>query len=94
MGDVIQFGLAITVALGAPALAFVAIRALMRMTSGSSRSDAASSAELNALRAEIDELRDLPPRIAELEERLDFTERMLAHQREADRLGGGSDAAR
>jgi len=37
------------------------------------------------LRAEIDDARG---RIAALEERVDFAERMLAKQREPDRLGG------
>ena len=53
-----------------------------------------SSGELEALRAEIDELRNLPPRMAELEERLDFAERMLTQQRETLRLPEGPDAAR
>jgi hypothetical protein len=37
---------------------------------------------------EIDSLRQ---RIGELEERLDFTERVLARQQESQRLPGGSD---
>ena len=94
MADVLRFGLGIIVALGAPALAFILIRAAMRMASGPDRSDGASSEELNALRAEVDGLRDLPPRIAELEERLDFAERMLTQQREAERLRGGADGTR
>lgn len=36
--------------------------------------------------AELDELRQ---RVAELEERLDFAERMLAQQRDAQRVGPG-----
>jgi hypothetical protein len=94
MADVLRFGLGIIVALGAPALAFILIRAAMRMASGPDRSDGASSEELNALRAEVDGLRDLPPRIAELEERLDFAERMHAREREAERLSGGADGTR
>ena len=39
----------------------------------------------------VDALRELPPRIAELEERLDFAERMLTQQREAERLPRGRD---
>jgi len=53
-----------------------------------------TSGELEGLRSEIDELRNLPQRLAELEERLDFAERMLTHQREGARLPGGPDAAR
>lgn len=92
MEDALRFGLGIVVALGAPALAFIAIRAAMRMFNDPGHP--ASSTEVDALRAEIDELRNLPPRIAELEERLDFAERMLTQQREAERLGGGADATR
>jgi hypothetical protein len=89
-----RFGLGIVLALGTPALAFILIQAAMRKFGGSGRADDASSTEVRALRAEIDELRDLPPRIAELEERLDFAERMLSRQREAERVPGGPDAGR
>lgn len=89
-----RFGVGIVLALGTPALAFILIQAAMRKFGGRGPAEDASSTELSTLRAEIDELRDLPPRIAELEERLDFAERMLTQQREAERLGGGSDAAR
>jgi hypothetical protein len=40
-----------------------------------------------ALAAEVDQLRG---RLAELEERLDFAERLLAQAREADQLPGGA----
>jgi hypothetical protein len=36
------------------------------------------------------ELQGLQTRVAELEERLDFAERLLARQREAERLPGGT----
>jgi hypothetical protein len=51
---------------------------------------AADVEELETLRSEVAELRALPERVQELEERLDFAERMLAQQREHDRLPGGS----
>jgi hypothetical protein len=35
----------------------------------------------------LDEVDELKRRLAEVEERLDFTERLLAREREADRLG-------
>jgi hypothetical protein len=38
--------------------------------------------ELEALKAEVEALRELHPRIAELEERLDFAERLLARRDE------------
>ncbi len=48
--------------------------------------DGESSVETEALHADVDELRG---RLAEVEERLDFTERMLAQQKNATRIPGG-----
>ncbi len=45
------------------------------------------SAEADALRGEVEELRW---RVTELEERLDFTERVLAQHKEPGKLGDGS----
>jgi hypothetical protein len=47
----------------------------------------ARPADDQALAAEVDHLR---PRLAEVEERLDFAERLLAQAREADQLHGGA----
>jgi hypothetical protein len=44
----------------------------------------APTMDVEALHAELDEMRR---RLAETEERLDFTERMLTKQREAERIG-------
>jgi hypothetical protein len=52
------------------------------MTSGEVR--------LDELDAQADELHELRGHIAELEERLDFTERMLAKSREPEQLPRGS----
>ncbi|HET8712574.1 MAG TPA: hypothetical protein VFM23_02695 [Gemmatimonadales bacterium] len=38
------------------------------------------------LRTELDEMRHLPEQMSELGERVDFLERMIAKQREAERL--------
>lgn len=46
-----------------------------------------TAADLEALRGDVEELRF---RLTEMEERLDFTERMLAQQREHDRLPPGA----
>jgi hypothetical protein len=43
-------------------------------------------AELEALRDRVRQLEEMPPRMAELEERVDFTERIVAKGREPDRL--------
>jgi hypothetical protein len=53
--------------------------------------DDASAAELAALRERVQELEVLPGRMMELEERLDFTERMLVQQREVGRLAEGKE---
>lgn len=45
--------------------------------------------ELQEMRARIEEGEQARERIAELEERLDFAERMLTQQREATQLGKG-----
>lgn len=45
---------------------------------------------LAELDAQAEELHELRGRFAELEERLDFTERMLAKSREPEQLGRGS----
>jgi hypothetical protein len=57
-----------------------------RAISGKHRRDAAapSDSEIAELRQNLDAMQN---RIAELEERVDFAERLLAKQRENDRLG-------
>jgi hypothetical protein len=42
--------------------------------------------ELDALRERVRQLEEVAPRVAELEERLDFTERIVAQAREPERL--------
>ena len=42
--------------------------------------------ELDGLRERVRQLEEVQPRLAELEERLDFTERIVAQDREPDRL--------
>lgn len=51
--------------------------------------DAEALAELEALRAEVDELRAIAPRLLELEERVDFTERLLARPDEPAKHDAG-----
>lgn len=54
------------------------------------RDTVAPSEDLRELQREVDELRALPQRLAEIEERLDFTERLLARERERASLKPGS----
>jgi hypothetical protein len=69
------------------------MRALARRLEGKSGSDPALQAELEQLRAQIGDLDVLQHRVAELEERVDFTERLLAqsHDPQSKVLRGGSD---
>lgn len=47
--------------------------------------------EIEEMHARVtDEVNDLRNRLAEVEERLEFAERLLAHGREADQLPGGA----
>jgi hypothetical protein len=53
------------------------------------RGAGAGSADLRQLQARVDLLEDVAVRVQDLEERLDFTERVLAQQRERGRLPAG-----
>ena len=49
-----------------------------------------NQAEIDEMRTRMtDEVEDLRHRLAEVEERLDFAERLLAHGRQADQLPAG-----
>lgn len=50
---------------------------------------AGGSTELQQLRSRVEQLEDVVARVQDLEERLDFTERVLAQQRERGRLPAG-----
>ena len=67
------------------ALIWPLIRAFARRIEGAAPS-AEMQAELDGLRERVRQLEEMPPRMAELEERVDFAERMVAKAREADRL--------
>ena len=67
------------------ALLWPLIRALARRIEGGAAS-AAMQAEMDTLRERLRQLEEMAPRMAELEERLDFAERIVAKSREPDRL--------
>ena len=48
--------------------------------------DEETAEELKELRREVEEMRHLPEHLGELGERIDFLERLVAKQREAERL--------
>jgi hypothetical protein len=61
------------------------IRAIARRIEGGTPS-AELQAELEGLRERVRQLEEMQPRMLELEERVDFTERIVAKGREPDRL--------
>jgi Tfp pilus assembly protein PilO len=71
---------------GTVLIAFPLIRAISRRLEGKQRQDPAVLAEIEDLRARVAELEQRQGLVHELEERLDFTERLLAQQREQARL--------
>ena len=67
------------------ALLWPLIRAFARRIEGGAAS-AGMQAEMDTLRERLRQLEEMAPRMAELEERLDFAERIVAKSREPDRL--------
>jgi hypothetical protein len=61
------------------------IRALARRLEGGSL-NAELLSEVDQLRERVRQLEQVPSRMTELEERMDFTERLLARSREPDQL--------
>jgi len=51
------------------------------------------SEDVQQLRARVEQLEDMAARVQDLEERLDFTERVLAQQRERGQLPAGGERA-
>ncbi|HEU5310611.1 MAG TPA: hypothetical protein VFV24_04075, partial [Candidatus Eisenbacteria bacterium] len=67
------------------ALIWPLIKAIARRIEGGTAS-AEVQAELEGLRERVRQLEEMQPRMLELEERVDFTERIVAKSREPDRL--------
>jgi Tfp pilus assembly protein PilO len=87
-----QVTLLIVVALvaGCTIVLWPIVRALARRLEGRQVApDPAVQSELAQLRARVADFDQLQHRVAELEERLDFAERLLAQRHEADRLPRG-----
>jgi len=68
------------------------MQALARRLEPRSITDPAAATDIAELRARVQELEAQQGRVLELEERLDFTERMLVKQREPSRIGGCGEA--
>jgi hypothetical protein len=96
MEGIFKFAVVMVTVLGMPLVIMYVLaplaKALGRRLEGAA---AAEPAELEALRAEVEQLRELHPRVAELEERLDFAERALLSARgNTAPLSEGDHAAR
>jgi hypothetical protein len=83
-------------AVGIPVGAYAAIAATRSLWGrpgdpGSDQLRAAAGADLIARQEQVRDLEVLQARMAELEERLDFAERMLIQQRETGRLPDGTE---
>lgn len=82
-----EFFLTVFAFVGATVLAWPLVRALAERIRP--RADAGIKEELQGLREDVlTELREMRREVAELGERVDFTERLLAKQREPGRLPG------
>ena len=85
MDEVISLIGVMSAVVGVPMLFIFAVpplaKAFARRIEGPAQ-DHDTAAELESLRAEVDALRDMTPRLLELEERVDFAERLLAQQSE------------
>ena len=85
--------LAMFLAIGAAAVAllFGPIGSALARRIGGRPEPGDAHAEIEEMRARVtDEVDDLRNRLAEVEERLDFAERLLAHGAQADQLPGGA----
>jgi hypothetical protein len=83
--DMAAVALLLGVGLILAALVWPLIKAIARRIEGGAAS-VEVQAELESMRDRLRQLEEMQPRMLELEERVDFTERMVAKGREPDRL--------
>jgi hypothetical protein len=87
-----EFAMFLAIAIGMPTLFIVGVppiaKAFARRLERTGGVDQEMAAEVDALRAEVEALRAIVPRVVELEERMDFSERLLTREREPERLEG------
>ena len=98
MDDIVRLIAVMSSVVGVPMLFIFGVpplaKAFARRIEGKLPADEAMAAELDALRAEVEAMRELPGRLVELEERVDFAERLLAQQQGPGLIASGEDAAR
>lgn len=95
MGDVAQFLAVLLSVAGVGTVGYIVIRlstVLISRLDGRGAPNSELLAEVDDLRARLHELEGDKQRLLELEERLDFAERMLAQRPEAARLEHGGNA--
>jgi hypothetical protein len=85
MENVVKFGVVVAILLAVGTFVMFMVPLALANFRKANQVGREPSGDLQSLRSEVDELRSLTPRMAELEERLDFAERLLA-QRDAERL--------
>jgi|KBSMisStaDraftv2_1062788.scaffolds.fasta_scaffold162728_2 hypothetical protein len=83
MDDVIKLGFVVAMLLVVGTFVMYMVPVFLRNYRKAKLVGTEEAGDLDELRAEVDELRGLAPRMAELEERLDFAERLLAANRPA-----------
>jgi Tfp pilus assembly protein PilO len=93
MDGILKVMVVMLAVIGLPMAMIYVVGPLMQSLGQRLAGDAADPGELDALRAEVEALRDLQPRMAELEERLDFAERLLARQDELAQLPHSKEAS-
>lgn len=79
--------MAVVTILGFPIVRAIVRRIEHKTSRGNDQDVLALRSEVAELRQRLESLEDAGQRVAELEERLDFAERMLAQQRQARSLG-------
>jgi hypothetical protein len=84
-----MFLMVLAILAAATIVLFPLFRAIARRIEGRGGMNAEARAELEELRDRVSRLEEAHPRMTELEERVDFAERLLA-QREPERLRGGA----
>jgi hypothetical protein len=89
MDDVIKFGLVVAIMLSVGTFVMFMIPVFLTNYRKANMVGREPGDEVESLRAEVDELRALAPRMAELEERLDFAERLLSNRSAPEQLRDG-----
>ena len=83
MDDIIKVGFVVAMLLAMGTFVMFMVPIFLRNYRRASMVGRETVGDLDQMRAEVDELRGLAPRMAELEERLDFAERLLSANRSA-----------